>query len=77
MSMMCRPKLPFLHMYGSHDMKLVDFRGLTGSQRTPRVWGVTTWVPRKKDFAEDPREEILGEVVGFRRLPTYVSHSKR
>ena len=41
MTMMCRPKLPFLHMYGSHDMRLVDFRGLTGSQRTPRVWGVT------------------------------------
>ena len=28
-------------MYGSHDMRHVDFRGLTGSQRTPRVWGVT------------------------------------
>ena len=41
MSMMCRPKWPFLHMYGPHDMRLVDFRGLTGSQRTPRVWGVT------------------------------------
>ena len=42
MSMMCRPKWPFLHMYGSHDMRHVDFRGLTGSQRTPRVWGVTS-----------------------------------
>ena len=41
MSMMCRPKWPFLHMYGSHDMRLVDFRGLTGSQRTPQVWGAT------------------------------------
>ena len=41
MSMMCRPKWPFLHMYGSHDMRHVDFRGLTGSQRTPRVWDVT------------------------------------
>ena len=28
------------------------------------------WVPRKKDFAEDPRKEI--EVVGFRKLPTHV-----
>ena len=27
--MMCRPKWPFLHVYGSHDMRLVDFRGLT------------------------------------------------
>ena len=43
MSMMCRPKWPFLHMYGSHDMRHVDFRGLTGSQRTPRVWGVIAW----------------------------------
>ena len=41
MSMICRPKWPFLHMYGSHDMRHVDFRELTGSQRTPRVWGVT------------------------------------
>ena len=28
-------------MYGFHDVRHVDFRGLTGSQRTPRVWGVT------------------------------------
>ena len=28
-------------MYGSHDVRHVDFRGLTASQRTPRVWGVT------------------------------------
>ena len=41
MSMMCRFKWPFLHMYGSHDMRHVDFRGLTGSQQTPRVWSVT------------------------------------
>ena len=41
MSMMCRPKWLFLHVYGSHDMRLVDFRGLTGSQRTPWNWGVT------------------------------------
>ena len=41
MSMMCRPKWPFLHMYGSHDMRHVDFRGLTGSQQTPGFWGVT------------------------------------
>ena len=33
--MMCTPKWPFLHVYGSHDLRLVDFRGLTGSQRTP------------------------------------------
>ena len=39
MNMMCRPKWPFFHMYGSHYMRHVDFRGLTGSQRTPRVLG--------------------------------------
>ena len=38
--MLCRPKWPFFHMYWSHDTRHVDFRGLTGSQRTPRVWGV-------------------------------------
>ena len=27
-------------MYGFHDMRLVEFRGLTGSQRTPQNWGV-------------------------------------
>ena len=41
MCMVCRPKWPFLHMYGSHDVRHVDFRGLTGSQRTPGFWGVT------------------------------------
>ena len=30
-------------MYESHDMRHVDFRGLTGSQRTPGFWGVTAW----------------------------------
>ena len=28
-------------MYGSHNMRHVDFRGLTGSQQTPGFWGVT------------------------------------
>ena len=39
--MMCRPNWPFLHMYRSHDVRHVEFRELTGSQRTPGVWGVT------------------------------------
>ena len=43
MSFMCRPKWPLLHMYGSHDMRHVDFRGLTGSQRTPGFWSVTAF----------------------------------
>ena len=47
MRMMCRPKWLFLHVYGSHDMRLVDFRGLTGSQWTPQDWGVTAWYQSK------------------------------
>ena len=47
MSMMCRPKWPFLHMYKSHDMRHVEFRGLMGSQRTPGFWGVTAWYQSK------------------------------
>ena len=34
MSMMCRPKWPFLLMCVFHDVRHVEFRGLTGSQRT-------------------------------------------
>ena len=30
----------------SRDKRRMDFRGLTGSQRTPRVWGVTTFARR-------------------------------
>ena len=41
MTMMCRPKWPFLLMCVFHDMRRVEFRGLTSSQRTPRVWGIT------------------------------------
>ena len=41
MSMMCRPKWPFLLMYVFHDVRHIEFRGLTGSQRTPQFWGVT------------------------------------
>ena len=28
-------------MYVPHDVRHVEFSGLTGSQRTPRFWGVT------------------------------------
>ena len=41
MSMMCRPKWPFLLMCMFHDVRHVEFRELMGSQWTPRVWGVT------------------------------------
>ena len=41
MSMMCRPKWPFLLMCVFHDVRHVEFRGLTGSQRTSGFWGVT------------------------------------
>ena len=34
-------------MYVSRDKRRIDFRGLTGSQRTPRIWGVTAWYQSK------------------------------
>ena len=34
-----RPKWPFLLEYGSCDTRRIDFRGLKGSQRTPRFFG--------------------------------------
>ena len=36
-----RALLAVLHMYVPHDVRHVEFRGLMGSQRTPRFWGVT------------------------------------
>ena len=44
MSMMCRPKWPFLFMCVFHDVRHVEFRGLMGSQRTPGFWVVTFYV---------------------------------
>ena len=35
------PHVAILLICVSHNTRRVDFRGLTGSQRTPRVWGVT------------------------------------
>ena len=35
MSMTCRPKWPFLLMCMFHDVRHVEFHGLTGSQGTP------------------------------------------
>ena len=39
--------MAFLLMYVSRDTRRIDFRGLTGSQRAPRVWGVTAWYQSK------------------------------
>ena len=39
--------MAFLLMYVSRDTRRIDFRGLTGSQRTPRDWGVTAWYQSK------------------------------
>ena len=44
-------------MYGSHDVRHVNFRGLTGSQRTPRVWGVTKIEIVKKGLRFNTRIE--------------------
>ena len=35
------PHVAILLIFVSRNTRRVDFRGLTGSQRTPRVWGVT------------------------------------
>ena len=35
------PHVAILLMCVSRNTRHVDFHGLTGSQRTPRVWGVT------------------------------------
>ena len=34
-------------MYVSRDKRRTNFRGLTGSQRTPGFWGVTAWYQSK------------------------------
>ena len=51
-----RPCLIFVKNVGSPDIHEC-FRGLTGSQRTPRIWGVTAWyqslgirIPRELGF---------------------------
>ena len=38
------PHVAILLMCVCRNTRRVDFRGLTGSQRTPRVWGVTITV---------------------------------
>ena len=42
MSMDVWVKVVILLMYGSHDMRLTGFCELTGCQRTPGIWGVTS-----------------------------------
>ena len=37
------PYVAMLLMGASRNMRRIDFRGLTGSQRTPQVWGVLAW----------------------------------
>ena len=41
------PHVTILLMCVSRNTRRVDFRWLTGSQRTPRVWGVTAWYQSK------------------------------
>ena len=38
------PDVTILLMYGSHDMKHVDFHGLTVVNETLQFWGVTNSV---------------------------------
>ena len=62
--MMCRPKWPFLHMYGSHDMRHVEFCGLTGSQRTPPGIGASQLGIRAK--VNDYLGRSVGAELGIR-----------
>ena len=43
-------------MYVSRDKRRIDFRDLTGSQRTPRDWGVTEGV------AQNPSREACASL---------------
>ena len=42
-----RPYWAVLHMYVPHEVRHIEFCGLTGSQRTPWFWGVTAWYKSK------------------------------
>ena len=37
------PDVVILLIYGSHDVRHVDFPQVDGGQQTPGFWGVTTW----------------------------------
>ena len=39
-----------------HDVRPVEFRGLTGSQRTPGVWGVTAGI--EQDYVSNARVHL-------------------
>ena len=60
---MCRPKWPFLHIYGSHDMRHVDFRGLTGSQQTPRDLGRHNLCEYENSIKETYEEYFDSETI--------------
>ena len=60
MSMTCRPKWPFLLMCVFHDVRHVEFRGLTGSQRTPGFGG-----SHGEDYAWAP---VLGSFDKLREV---------
>ena len=47
------PHVAILLMCVSHNMRPVDFCGLTGSQRTPRVWGVRALVYKYLELSVD------------------------
>ena len=79
MSRMCRPKWPYLHMYGSHNMRHLDFRGLTSSQLTPRFWGVTNhralkYLSTQKQIKSDMHAKWLAYIEKF---PYKLVHKSR
>ena len=59
------------------DIRSSEGRFSSGQEKkVHRINDKYAWVPEKRDFVKDPKERFQDiEVVGFRRLPTLVSHT--
>ena len=70
---MYRPHVAILLICVSHKTRRVDFRRLTGSQRIPRVWGVTItkWsIWKIKVYATEKDEKNLRKNKEFNTFKT-------
>ena len=56
---MCRPKWPYLLMYGSHDMRHTGFPRVDGLTMDPLVWGVTRGVLLPPRCPENLKKTII------------------
>ena len=65
---MYRPHVAILLMCVSRKTRRVNFRGLTGSQRTPRVRGVTKLVEAYMSifFSHALTLKMRGEIIVFK-----------